>query len=191
MSSVNHDNKSVFIHIPKTGGVFMEQIVGGLGHSSLQDLSQQHNLDGYFKWCFVRNPFDRVADFYFNIRNLTGTESIIKSRHTSFESFILNLEEYFPRNYHYTDKQPESQVFHLIPMDYFMMSDNHRVDFIGKFENIRNDWKYIKDRLNITQELNLSPTHKGQVIHKDLYTTEMEDIIRRLYVDDFRYYPFM
>lgn len=191
MSSVDYEKKSVFVHIPQTGGSFMEQIVGGLGHSSLYDLSTQHDLDGYFKWCFVRNPFDRIAAFYFNIRNTAGTEGLIMSKHKSFESFILNLDEYFPKDYNYKTKQPESQVYHLIPMNYFMVSDDYRVDFIGMYENMKEDWEYIRTKLDIQQELRLSPVHNTKFLHRDLYTTEMEDVLRRLYVDDFRYYPFI
>lgn len=191
MSAINHENKSVFIHIPKTAGTSMEKIVGGTGHKSLNEISQEADVSDYFKWCFVRNPFDRLASFYFNIRNTQGTEGLIKSRHQTLESFILELERYFPEDYQYKTIQPEHQNIHIIPMDYFMISDDLRMDYIGKYENLPEDWNYISNKLGITTPLSHKNKSKGELSYRSLYTTEMEDIVRRLYVDDFRYYPFL
>ena len=76
MSILNVEKKIVFIHIPKTGGTSMED------HGLLGTVTTRHfdiafyenlvkddlsiNLDEFFKFAFVREPYDRVASAIWN-----------------------------------------------------------------------------------------------------------------------------
>lgn len=61
--------------------------------------------------------------------------------------------------------------------------DEIGVDFIGKFESLREDWEYICDRMAVTSEL----AHYRKVKHKPYeyyYTPETWDLVGKLYEQD-------
>ncbi len=61
-------NKFIYIHIPRTGGTSVEQVIGGAGHRSIEKM-RDVGMDRYGNeydsslpvWCFVRNPYDRFV----------------------------------------------------------------------------------------------------------------------------------
>ena len=67
MSNINNELKSIFIHIPKCAGTSMSSYKWNLGsgHKTIFEYYKDSiNLKNYFKWCFVRNPWERIASAY-------------------------------------------------------------------------------------------------------------------------------
>ena len=98
MSKLNnkHTRPFIFIHVPKTGGSSMESlgVITSSGHTNLYWFYKNHkNLDNFFKWCFIRNPFDRVVSSYYYItsvaREHTDAEKKLVNKYTDFESFVM------------------------------------------------------------------------------------------------------
>ena len=64
------DFQCIFVHIPKTAGMSIcQSLFGNLagGHATLADyqiIFAKHEFDNYFKFSFVRNPWDRVYSAY-------------------------------------------------------------------------------------------------------------------------------
>ncbi len=191
MSSINSHFNFVFVHVPKTAGTSMEKIFPGGGHSTLHDYSSQCDLEKYFKWTFIRNPYDRVASFFFNIRTWVGTEGLIKEKYKEdLESFILELDQWVVIDPKYNTKYDYHKYpIHLFPIDYFILTDNHKMDFIGYFEKLEKDWVFIKNKFNIDKPLNHDNKSKGLSSYQDLYTADMKKVIQRIYQSDFKYYP--
>lgn len=96
-------------------------------------LSKIH-FDSYFKFSFVRNPWDRVLSEYF-YRNY--------HHRYSFEDFIISG---FPEKNNYSDAYR-----HIQPQYEYLYDQNGNcmVDFIGKFETLQSDFNYICKKLNI------------------------------------------
>jgi hypothetical protein len=67
---INHKHKFIFIHIPKCGGLSVSTALEwvGLRHHTMEFYMKNYadyDLDEYYKFTFVRNPWSRVVSWYF------------------------------------------------------------------------------------------------------------------------------
>lgn len=153
---ISHKHKCLFIHIPKTAGQSIEHFflndlgltwenrfplmltsnnireIGPprLSHLIASDYTKHHYLStelfsSYFKFTFVRNPWTRVLSFY----KYGGYNKFI-----SFEDYIIQyLEGIFNKKYWF-----------MMPQKNFIYDKNKLlVDFVGKFENLQDDFDKI------------------------------------------------
>lgn len=67
--------KCIFVHIPKTAGISISRsIFGNLGggHTKIRDyelIFSAKDFNNYFKFTFVRNPWDRIFSAYRFLKN--------------------------------------------------------------------------------------------------------------------------
>ena len=162
-----HHYKCVFVHIPKTAGQSIEhaflnllnlnwemraplllryndhQELGPprLAHLKAEEYVSykyltQEMFDDYYKFSFVRNPWSRMISFYkyfgFNKRY-------------EFKSFLLNV---------FKNRVWQETYWFVGPQSEFVCDKDGNIlmDYIGKFENLQNDFNYV------FQKLGLSPT---------------------------------
>lgn len=162
-------------------------------------LARYHAYDsllcsGYFKFAFVRNPWDRTWSAYRNLRKFVGrddcADGIWASQYVhdtpSFESFVLKL------------KRP---VYRSIVLQWTHFRPQHKwlqipfvsrvgCDFVGRFETLDDDVDFIKSRLGVSVEV---PGGKGKPSrgYTDVYSPEMAKIVGDIYrvdVDAFGYH---
>jgi len=152
---VSKKHKFIFIHIPKTGGssIAEPEYRSGQGalitHLGSEDYVQaghiravglkdrlQDNWNDYFKFAFVRNPWDRIVSLYHYFlqdpekqRTALGKEI---AKLGSFREFCRQLDN--------IDLDPhfDPQISYLI--DY---EGRFLVDFIGRFESLEKDLNLI------------------------------------------------
>lgn len=129
--------KSIFIHIPKTGGVSVCEALYGdqIGHRKIKDLKlyDKKRFKNYFKFTFVRNPWARtVSAFHFLKQG--GFDERDKEWANKNLSGINNFTEF-------VERLGESQVFkdnifkknHFTPeTEFICINSKVEVDFIGK-----------------------------------------------------------
>ena len=166
--------KFLYIKIPKTGGetIFMqleEHIVtdyinrGRGNHEKISEVFEKHpHVENYFKFCFVRNPFDLAVSRYFY---LTQTEK--ETRFKSFKEWCKK-KQFFPK-----------LQFDLISID-----GEIKTDFIGRFENLQQDFDIICDKIGIPQQ---QLPHKNKTKHKhytEYYNDETRSIVAEIYAKD-------
>jgi hypothetical protein len=68
---IDHKNKIIFIHIPKTGGesitkmFWNEKLNLKKGkHKTIFDYEKEVDIRNYFCFCFVRHPYERIQSYY-------------------------------------------------------------------------------------------------------------------------------
>ena len=121
-------------------------------------LVQPHIDDpSYFSFAFVRNPFDRIVSAYTYAqrrKEFEGNESNVDP------DFIFSSFTEFCKNYLSKDNlcDPVTKYnIHFLPQYKFLYdpkeadSENGRpfVSYVGKFENIKDDFGYICKKINI------------------------------------------
>lgn len=182
---INKLGKWGFIHIPKTGGTSLKEIILNLENSETVTRSHNHigkfeNIKDYFIFTFVRNPFTRFASSYYHYCR--------KNRQVEFKTFIDTIYKY---DYWY------------YPQSYFI---NHgsdatkQVSFIGKYENYKEDCNVIFDKINYNGKvphLNRHPMYElhsnlnQHKFYKTLYQEEWtKDFVREKYKEDFKQFNY-
>lgn len=199
---INHQYKCIFIEVPKTGSTSIRSIIGTpkKPHLNIKEIKEEffyekENINNsffpffkkiaiekkwrqYFKFGFVRNPWDRVVSLYLR------KEGIQMSDKMSFEEFIHWIENSSDTSIH------PSQ--HKNQLDWFLNEKGDiSVDFIGKFENLNKDWEIIQKKLDIQSSL----PHKNQNITKkkhysEYYNKETKDIIYEKFKVDIEYFKY-
>ena len=194
-----HGRKFIFVHIPKNAGSTVEVTLGihkkecmvegkdsiienGISYSLQHLTSKQlktHNItknifDTYFKFAFVRNPYQRVLSEYFwlNQKNISKVK-------VSPENFTKWIDEF----YSVIDKDHKLTQYEYL----YDENKNVLVDFIGTVENFDEDFTTITKKFGrpmFAKEYNSSRVKKS-VNHSSYLTQENKEKIYNLFKIDF------
>jgi len=179
--------QAIFVHIPKCAGISLNKAlfnsIGG-GHTTLEqyiNVFPPRLFCKYFKFTFVRNPWDRVASAYFFLQtggmNPWDKEFYEQelAQYASFEDFVLNWlkPENLFKHHHFTPQ------YHYLFDQYKKVS----VDYVGYVESIDEDFAYISKRMGVNASL-----AKNNAVHRadyrNLYSPEMIEKVREVYQQD-------
>lgn len=143
--------------------------------------------DEFISFGFVRNPWSRLVSWYTMIRETPpeGKNTLWEYVHqnsNSFEEFIVNCTETITdvRNGYVYRKSFIRQQY-----DYFTDDKGElAVSFIGKFENLQNDFNTVLDIAGLDPVLlpKLNPTRSKD--YKSFYTKKTKDIIAKRFAKD-------
>jgi len=178
---------SIFVHLPKTGGVSVNRALYGslgMGHLTLREyrtLFRPRAFAGMFRFTFVRNPFDRIHSAYHFLRaggmgeiDVEFAQRVLE-KYPSFERFILEGLE----------NEEVAGFWHFLPQTHFLGSekDFHQdLDFVGRFETFEQDFDYVKARVNPSARLpHINRTPRKPRDYRRAYTPEMVDRLARHY----------
>ena len=149
-----------------------------------------------FKFAFVRNPWDRYVS---NWKWLTRKEKLYPTKGwkargwrgedgtITFEDFVNQVEKIYlwrPMGYQHDKWHLGNQVEHL--------KGEAPLDFIGKYENLKEDFKHVCDKLETSVELPYL-NHVGfyedepqttQPHYSTYYTDETAEIVRQRCLPD-------
>lgn len=175
---ISHEHKCIFIHIPRTGGTalersfnFADEPTKHLCAKSIYLKVGQKIWDNYFKFTFVRNPWDRVISLwhqpiYKKINALSGH---------SLEFFLD----------HYNPCSHEQGVTFKDYLNYGV------IDFVGRFENRMEDLGFISEKINhpidaLARDRSTSPRKPYQ----HYYTASLEKRVQQKYKEDIETYNY-
>ncbi|MFZ4598877.1 MAG: sulfotransferase family 2 domain-containing protein [Terrimicrobiaceae bacterium] len=136
--------------------------------AELQEILPAEVFQKFFKFAFVRNPWDWQLSLYHYILGQPGDKMFphVKSL-GSFDAYIRWRE---------TTYRTQSS----------MICDNAGkplVDFVGRVENVRDDFSEICRRIGVKVDLE----HRNKSDHapyRDCYTEETRSIVARIYTED-------
>ncbi len=208
---ISQEKKFLFIHIQKTGGkslgkVLMSEVpdaqffLGTHDHASLAKCHMDEVWTEYYKFAFVRNPWDRLVSWYTMItqrgRIIPWYERIIRLNHFNhFWQYILknsNNFESFLRNCtgEIEDIDGKKSILYN-QLDYIRDKEGRIIiDFIGRYENLESDSNIIFQKLGL-DNINLPQLNISYHPHySKFYTDETAEIVAKLYSRDIEFFGY-
>jgi chondroitin 4-sulfotransferase 11 len=189
--------KCIFIHIQKTGGSSIDNVLrsNDPGIASNMHLGRRHQFasevatvagpekwNAYFKFAFVRNPWDRLVSWYTMCMQASTTNNFsrhIKDHAPTFEDFLTKT----------TTGIAERTTYNQL--DYVTNSQGEiTVDFIGRFENLRDDFSRVNARLGLSGELpHVNKSRHGD--YRKYYSEQTRQIIAHRFARDIQHFGYI
>ncbi len=172
----------IFIHINKTGGTSIGKAIGlpVKSHLTAREIISKlgpQRWEEAYKFTFVRNPWDKVVSHYEYRRKKNKTQ--IATRRINFSDWVKMTYGEDKNPYFYNNaKSFQSQVEWLKDKN-----GNIRLDFIGKFESISEDFDHIKLALGVNAYLpHLNASRRSD--YRSYYDDTTRAIIQHWFQDD-------
>lgn len=194
-----HAKKVLFLHNPKTGGTTIEKLfdldrtaenlynIGSsyqrgsncaLQHLSYIGMKERVPLDifnSYYKFTFVRNPWDRLVSTYFwNHRGFATFEEFVKFVDMLYSKYTVETLTQYPE---FTRKY----CAHLYPQHIYT-GDN--VD-VYRYENFATDLQKILRRFTIDKPIPVANI-SGHAHYTTYYNEVTRELVQKIYADDIR-----
>jgi len=144
---ISHKHKFAFVHIPKTGGTSVTSILKphlGKGPSSGKGwqahfhtggmhsgIHRFHEMGKYFKFAFVRNPWDWLVSLYSSHAQIRGVVARGKRGPAAWDNFIELVSKSHLRQ----------------QASWLMIGGKVCVDHVARFENFTEEVGYIFNKL--------------------------------------------
>ena len=186
---LNHKHKFLFIHIPRTGGTSIEEqfqyneAKEKNKHWNLNDWKNHLNdedFDGYFKFAFVRNPWDVIVSKYLD---RGWYSSPIQGRGGEIGYHCGKNLKYFLKHY-----KPALHEHGDGLLDYF---NPEQMDFVGRFENRVEDIEYISRKIGINiNSSTKARSHRHKKHYTEYYDDETREIVAQKYARDIEYFGY-
>lgn len=210
-----HDKKALFLHIAKTGGTTIEryfkcshvdnnELIGNYTLNkefNIQHLKQcmtpeeliKYNLItedilyNYFVFCFVRNPWDRLVSNYYDKGG-----NLCYGCFTDYVKYVEKLVKYVEN----TGREWIwcNGIGHVFKHqhEYLYYKNNKVVDFVGRFENYKEDFLKICNILdiNIDQKNILHFKKSKHLPYQELYNKKTQKIVEEIYAKDIEFFGY-
>ena len=178
-----------------------------LNSSILKREIQSDNFNNYFKFGFVRNPWDKMISLWLYIED------------HNFYSFLSDhtVGIQARRNYSFWDKYSGSSMEEYVDLNklcptkisfecfllYFFNTDmkvifesgssfNKHADFIGKYENLQDDFNFICDKINIPRsKLKFKNKSKRFKNYKKYYNERTKNLVGDIFYDDIKKFNYI
>jgi hypothetical protein len=196
-SAWNREKRAIFVHVPRTAGTSLARVAAtSRRHIPIARYaaSDRAAFRDYFKFAFVRNPWDRLLSA-FSIMNEAKTDpkwhrgrlwSLSHLRDfNDFETFVLALEA--PKV-----RRSIMAYWHFRPqLDWLRLprSSDVCMNFVGHFETLDEDFPRVAKRLDVQEPLPVLNSSDHPPYH-DAYSSKMRRIVEELYGADIRAFDY-
>ena len=203
---ISHPHRFIFIHINKCGGTSIERVLQkykGQHHKGNHSLLNQYDaklIKDYFTFIFVRNPWAKmVSQYHWNGPGATKTynngspgpvypkkvRGNSAREEISFEEYIT---VYFQEDYRLSAGQPATQLPWISDKEGNLLD----IDFIGRVENMQEDFNYVCDKIGIPRE---KLAHKHKTHHRskpywEYYTDKSRAVVAEKFKKDTEFFGY-
>lgn len=197
-SDAEEKNRVIFIHVPKTAGNSIFQTLFDANPQGHKEALWYRKFDAlrfdeYYKFGFVRNPWDRFVSAYFYLKHggMGRYDCDFRDKYlckvNSFSEFVKAMGD---------DSGYRKKIMnwvHFKPQATFLCDENGRVlvDYIGAYENL--DGCYSELCRNIGLERNGELKMINRSVREDYrkyYSESGVDCIRTLYQEDINMFAY-
>jgi len=202
---ISAQHRFVFVAIPKTGthavrqalrehmgpqdmeqvGLFVNRRMPipdlaklGHGHLSLQQVRpyfRPEDFDGFFKFAFVRNPFDRFISYC----------AFMTREHGQFEQDPQGVMRHFIDN-------PQWQHVLFQPQHTFVTGADGQLltDYLGRVEEMQQSYDEVARRISIPSRPLERVNASSRRDYRDYYDQSLTDGVAKLYARDLEYFGY-
>ncbi len=205
MALVCPDNKIVFIHIFRAAGNSIRKMLSYFPsqevltvHCDAADLKAEMISSGKsnlwqesFKFSFIRNPFDWMVSTYMYHRQNNNNDYFQGITTMSFEEFVLWYTEVAMK------ERRQAGTNKCITLGEFIYDayGNPLVDFIGRYENMVQDWQEvclkigIYNRVNVLPKINEGSARAGRH-YRSFYTDRSINMVTQAFAKDLQMFNY-
>jgi len=209
---INTHKKFIHISIPRTASSCLNRALDNNVHPEPKEhhctikevLQSRPELSNFYKFTFVRNPFDRLVSIYFEFRKNRGRKYSGKITHnkdllSEFDISSSDKENFknFCNNLKFSPWRED--LFFKPQFEYINIDGENKMDYIGKFENLDTDWENIKNKINMPDTF-LAKNAKGEPTgfirgsthphYKEMYSPKEIKAVEELYAKDLKYFNY-
>jgi hypothetical protein len=191
-----HKYKTIFVHIPKTGGTSVECMFGFVKYNekykSMREMfqyqegkhwtaqeKQEHYsefFENYYKWTIIRNPWEKEWSLY----NMCKTRKKFAGR--TFKEFLKAFVD--AANSGLETSMTLNQV------DFIEINKKNAMDEIVRFEDLEKKWELICEKIKKPHEPMIHLRNpKKRHIEED-YDQECIDIVAKFRKKDIEYFNY-
>lgn len=182
---LSHRYRFIFVHNPKTGGTSLHEALAPFGrrggklglkpHSTLAEIEKAvpDVFRNYFKFAFVRNPWDLEVSRYCYKREwfFRNHPSVNWKADKTFEQFIQERHD---------DPKCHNPQFRRL----CDAKGELAADFIGRFENLKEDFQFLLEKIGLSLELPHANRSQRGKDYRDYYTTRLRDMVEAMATRD-------
>jgi len=187
---IDNNKKFVFVAIAKTACTSIhrrfdihQDPIPNIYHMHLRNILKENPMTkDYFKFAFVRNPYDRLLSAFYNFRfspeHKDWAYPIYK--YDTFRDFVLDIKNSGCLDFIHLATQ----------FDFLRDGDDIGVDFVGKYENLNEDFAKVEDHLGLEHVI-LPVVRTSRHPHYELmYDSEMKSKVQEVYEKDFEVFGY-
>lgn len=178
---ISHSYKFIFVAVPKTASTSVGSAIDEYGQDSglakhltaLNACKQYGKIwDEYFKFSFVRNPWDWLVSWYMYRKR----DALKDPGHPNHKNYTgsMSFEDFLRRDYPAVRKTQRSRI-----------SDHQGkllVDYVGRYENLGEDMNLISTKIGIPA---VTLPHLFRSVRRE-YREYYTDTTRQLVIDHYR-----
>ncbi len=148
-----------------------------LGSEEKRRARGRRQFEEYFKFGFVRNPWDRVVSLY------ERREAEQSRAQKSFEDFVRWIQ--------FSSSTCPHSSPHRYQLDWFVDANgNVLADFIGRFEKLEADWQFVAGKLGINAQLPHERANPRARHYTEYYNAETQRLIGEKFRVDIEFFGY-